>query len=91
MVASNKGKTLQALTVQISEDTAQDFVRHCQRQGIEVNRAVSFLMELFNEADGDFEFLEDAVDGLYAQLALAEAKEKGTIPWEQVKAELGLD
>ena len=34
--------------------------------------------------------LEDRFDLEEARAALAEAKEKGTIPWEQLKAELGL-
>jgi len=36
------------------------------------------------------EALEDRVDLDDARAALAEAREKGTIPWEQIKAELGL-
>jgi prevent-host-death family protein len=34
--------------------------------------------------------LEDRVDLADAEIALAEAREFGTIPWETVKAELGL-
>jgi len=34
--------------------------------------------------------LEDRLDLKEARAALVEAKEKGTIPWEQLKAELGL-
>lgn len=90
MVASEQDKKLTEMTVLIPEDIAQSFVEHCQRQGVKVDRAVSFLMELVNEAEGDFELLEDAVDRLYARLAKAESEERGTIPWEQVKAELGL-
>jgi hypothetical protein len=90
MVASEQAKTLQTLTVQVPVEIAQDFLGHCQRQEIEVSRAISFLMELLNEAEGDFEFLEDAVDGLYAQLAIQERENSAPEPWETVKAELGL-
>ena len=34
--------------------------------------------------------LEDQLDLEEARAALAEAREKGTIPWEQVKQQLGL-
>jgi prevent-host-death family protein len=34
--------------------------------------------------------LEDRIDLADAEIALAEAREFGTIPWETVKAELGL-
>jgi len=34
--------------------------------------------------------LEDLIDVEEAKAALKEAEEKGTIPWEQLKAELGL-
>ena len=34
--------------------------------------------------------LEDRLDLDEARAALAEADEKGTIPWEQIKADLGL-
>ena len=34
--------------------------------------------------------LEDRLDNEAADAALAEAREKGTIPWQQVKEELGL-
>lgn len=34
--------------------------------------------------------LEDRLDARAARIALAEAQEHGTIPWGQVKAELGL-
>ncbi|HHT9135035.1 MAG TPA: type II toxin-antitoxin system Phd/YefM family antitoxin [Candidatus Avalokitesvara rifleensis] len=36
------------------------------------------------------EKLEDKIDLEDARKALAEAKKKGTIPWEKIKAELGL-
>lgn len=36
------------------------------------------------------ERLEDRLDIEEAEAALAEAREHGTIPWEEVKAELGL-
>ena len=36
------------------------------------------------------EKLEDSVDLDEARAALAEAKSKGTIPWEKIKADLGL-
>jgi prevent-host-death family protein len=36
------------------------------------------------------EDLEDRIDLEEARVALAEAKAQGTVPWEQVKAELGL-
>ena len=36
------------------------------------------------------EDMEDRFDAEAAEAALAEAKEKGTIPWETLKAELGL-
>ena len=34
--------------------------------------------------------IEDRRDGEAAREALAEIEERGTVPWEQVKAELGL-
>jgi prevent-host-death family protein len=34
--------------------------------------------------------IEDRRDAEAARLALAEADEEGTVPWEQIKAELGL-
>ena len=36
------------------------------------------------------EALEDRIDLEEARLALAEAKKKGTVPWEKIKRELGL-
>jgi prevent-host-death family protein len=36
------------------------------------------------------EELEDRIDLEEARAALAEAKSKGTIPWEKIKADLGL-
>ncbi len=36
------------------------------------------------------EALEDRIDLEEARLALAEAKRKGTVPWEKIKKELGL-
>jgi prevent-host-death family protein len=36
------------------------------------------------------ELLEDRMDLEDARAALAEAKERGTTPWEKVKADLGL-
>ena len=36
------------------------------------------------------EELEDQMDIEAARKSLAEAREKGTIPWEDIKAELGL-
>ena len=36
------------------------------------------------------EKLEDKIDLEDAHKALAEAKKRGTIPWEKIKAELGL-
>jgi prevent-host-death family protein len=36
------------------------------------------------------EELEDRIDLEDARAALAEAKSKGTIPWEKIKADLGL-
>jgi prevent-host-death family protein len=36
------------------------------------------------------EELEDRIDLEEARAALAEAKSKGTIPWEKIKANLGL-
>ncbi len=36
------------------------------------------------------EALEDRIDLEEARLALAEAKRKGTVPWEKLKKELGL-
>jgi hypothetical protein len=36
------------------------------------------------------EALEDRIDLEKTRAALEEAKAKGTVPWEQVKAELGL-
>jgi prevent-host-death family protein len=42
---------------------------------------------------GDYELLEeleDRIDLEKTRTALAEAKAQGTIPWEQVKGELGL-
>jgi prevent-host-death family protein len=36
------------------------------------------------------EALEDRLDLEDARAALAEAKKKGTIPWEKIKVELGL-
>jgi prevent-host-death family protein len=36
------------------------------------------------------EELEDRIDLETARAALAEAKAQGTVPWDQVKAELGL-
>jgi hypothetical protein len=90
VVASEQGKRLQALTVQVPEDITQDFLGHCQTQGVDVNRAVSFLISLLNEADGDFEFLEDAVDGLYARLAIQERQSSPPEPWKTVRIELGL-
>ena len=41
----------------------------------------------------DFSFLEeleDRIDLEEARAALAEVKKKGTIPWEKIKADLGL-
>jgi hypothetical protein len=37
------------------------------------------------------EELEDRIDLEDARKALADAKRNGTIPWEQIRAELGLD
>ncbi|MBI2848607.1 MAG: type II toxin-antitoxin system Phd/YefM family antitoxin [Chloroflexi bacterium] len=36
------------------------------------------------------EELENRLDLVEARAALAEAKERGTLPWEKIKAELGL-
>jgi hypothetical protein len=36
------------------------------------------------------EELEDRIDLEEARAALAETKSKGTIPWEKIKADLGL-
>ena len=36
------------------------------------------------------EALEDKIDLEEARAALAEAKKKGTVPWEKVKTELGI-
>jgi len=36
------------------------------------------------------EELEDRIDLEEARIALAETKSKGTIPWEKIKADLGL-
>jgi hypothetical protein len=36
------------------------------------------------------EALEDKIDLEEARAALAEAKKKGTVPWEKIKKELGI-
>ncbi len=49
------------------------------------------LVALVPIEDVDFlEALEDRIDLEEARTALAEAKKKGTVPWEKIKRELGL-
>ena len=47
-------------------------------------------MEAFEFLERMVEKMEDEIDLADSRSALAEAEQEGTIPWEQVKKELGL-
>ncbi len=53
--------------------------------------AALICMEELRILEARIEELEDRIDREEAEKALAEIKEEGTVPWEQVRRELGIE